>query len=60
MAEASTVPTTLSSVGTDSCDTLATDTGTTGMPPIPGRAACCLQPVKAKPTANTTKILFTG
>jgi hypothetical protein len=31
MAEASTVPTTRSSVGTDSCVALATDTGTMGM-----------------------------
>src|ERR1039457_7489815 len=40
MADASTVPTTRSSVGTDSCVALATETGTMGGPAAPLTCAC--------------------
>ena len=55
MADASTVPTTRSSVGTDSWVALATETGTAGGPPM-GRACSRLHPPSASRHALKIRI----
>src|ERR1035438_8151787 len=59
MAEASTVPTTRSSVGTDSCVALATDTGTMGMAIGPLAGCAVLQALrKSRHCADSTIVVI--
>ena len=53
-ADASTVPTTFNSLGTDSCVALATDTGTGGGPPVARGGAACLHAADQSAAAQTT------